>query len=112
MNVVPVDQNINSYSAFIGGDNPVTVFKTNVDNGKKICIIKDSYGNAFSAWALNNYSVVYIIDPRHVNGLYGFGGGEFKIDEFYRYTEFDDLVIINYPASVESQGFRYALSVL
>lgn len=71
---------------------------------KKFVLLRTRNGNAFLPWALNNYSVVYIIDPRHVNGLYGFGGGEFKIDEFYRYTEFDDLVIINYPASVESQG--------
>lgn len=31
-----------SYSCFIEGDYPLEVFKTNVNNGRKLCIIKDS----------------------------------------------------------------------
>ena len=33
-------------------------FKTNVNNGRKLVIIKESFGNAFATWALNNYNYV------------------------------------------------------
>lgn len=106
--VVPVSTGINAYSCFIGGDNPVTVMTTNVNNGKKIVIIKESFGNAFATWALNNYQEVYVIDPRKFNG---FGGSNerFSLTEFYQIVGFDDLVIINYPVSVSSSGIRDAI---
>lgn len=113
VDIIPaVDPNVNAYITFIGGDNPVAVFNTSVDNNKSVCILKDSYGDAFATWALNNYSTVYIIDPRHTNGMYGMGGGEFKLSKFYERTGFDDLIILNYPGAVESVGYRYGLSLL
>lgn len=111
-NVDIVDPSIVAYRTYAGGDNTMTVFKTNAGTGKKICIVKDSYGDAFTTWAINNYSEVYVIDPRYNNGLYGHDSGELKIDKFYEMTKFDDLVFINYPGSVESVGFRYGLGVM
>lgn len=106
--IVPVSVNMNSYSCFIGGDNPVTVMTTDVNNGKKIAIIKESFGNAFATWALNNYSEVYVIDPRKFNG-FGGSGERFSLTEFHAITGFDDLVIISYPVSVSSGGIRESI---
>ncbi|MBR2917056.1 MAG: hypothetical protein IKC07_05610 [Clostridia bacterium] len=92
----------NAYVAFLGGDNPITVLKGSVGNGKKLVILKESYGNAFAPWALNNYSEVYVVDIRKFNT----SGARFKIKEFYDFIKFDDLVIINYPVSVASSGIR------
>lgn len=107
-NVVPVSKNYNSYSCFIGGDNPLTVMVSDKGNGKKIVIIKESFGNAFATWALENYSEVYVVDPRKFNG---FGGSRerFSLIDFYEFTKFDDLVIINYPVSVSSSGIRQSI---
>lgn len=95
-----------SYSCFIEGDYPLEVFKTNVNNGKKICIIKDSFGDAFATWAVNNYEEVYVIDYRMFNGGtygdYGSGKNDFKISDFYNFVKFDDLVIISYPVTVST----------
>lgn len=106
--ITPVSSKINSYSCFIGGDNPLTVMVTNVNNGKKLVIIKESFGNAFATWALNNYQEVYVVDPRKFNG---FGGNteRFNLVDFYKFTHFDDLIIINYPVSVGSVGIRESI---
>ncbi|MBQ2890628.1 MAG: hypothetical protein IJE44_03155 [Clostridia bacterium] len=92
----------NAYVAFLGGDNPITVLKGSVGNGKKLVILKESYGNAFAPWALNNYSEVYIVDIRKFNSA----GARFKLREFYDFIKFDDLVMLNYPVSVASSGIR------
>lgn len=111
-NVQVVDPTITAYRTFAGGDNTLTVFVTSAGTGRKICIIKDSYGDAFTTWAINNYSEVYVIDPRYNNNQFGSLSGELKIDKFYEMTQFDDLVFVNYPGSVESVGYRYALGQL
>lgn len=52
------------YMAFIQGDKPLIKMTTNVGNGQKILLIKESYGNAFAPFLLENYSEVYVLDPR------------------------------------------------
>lgn len=53
------------YTAFIGGDNPLSVI-TNDDlpDAPNCAIIKDSYGNPFSIYLAQHYHKVYIIDYR------------------------------------------------
>ena len=57
----------NTYSLFIMGDNPLTVLHSDSEKGtgKKIAVVKESYGNAFSPYLTNNYSEVHIIDFRY-----------------------------------------------
>lgn len=57
----------NKYLVFISGDNPLSIIDTELDNGKKIMVFKDSYGNAFIPYLVSHYDQVYIIDPRHYN---------------------------------------------
>ena len=90
----------NAYACFISGDHPLTVIKSSVGNGKKLALIKESFGNALATWAVNNYEYIYVIDIR------GFKGGMLKISEFYEKTKFDDLIIESYPTTVESSDLR------
>lgn len=55
----------NKYLVFISGDNPLSIIDTDLDNGKKIMVFKDSYGNAFIPYLTSHYDQIYIIDPRH-----------------------------------------------
>jgi len=55
----------NKYMVFLSGDNPLSIIDTELDNGKKIMVLKDSYGNAFIPYLMNHYDEIYIIDPRH-----------------------------------------------
>ncbi len=56
----------NSYGVFLGGDYPMMHIKSDVKNGQKILIIKDSYGNAFSPFLCAHYEDVYIVDYRYL----------------------------------------------
>ncbi len=107
--VKAVDTNSNSYSCFIGGDGPVTVFYTDAPSDKTIVIVKESFGNAFAVWAMNNYKTVYVIDPRKFNG---FGGNNesMNLKSFCKNVGCNDLVFINYPVAVSSSGIRGSIS--
>lgn len=52
------------YMAFIQGDKPLIKMTTANKNGKKILLIKESYGNAMAPFLLENYEEVYVLDPR------------------------------------------------
>ena len=108
-----IDLDIDQYTTFLGGDMPIIKFRTDVKNGEKLVIIKESFGNAFSTWAINNYEEVYIIDPRQWNGFNPSSDrGEFNLKTFYsEVCQFDDLIVISYPGST-TQGMRKAISNL
>lgn len=55
----------NSYLVFMGGDEQVIKVKTNVKNGRKLCVVKDSYGNAEPAYYMNSFEEIYVIDMRY-----------------------------------------------
>lgn len=97
--VKPITPEYDQYYTFISGDNPLTVFTTDVNNGKKALLIKDSYGDSFATWILNNYSEVYIVDPRYFNGFWGHEN-IFKLKDFYELVQFDDLIFTNYVESM------------
>ncbi len=106
--VKAVNTSNNSYSCFIGGDAPVSVFYTDAPGDESIVIIKESFGNAFATWAMHNYKKVCIVDPRRFNG---FGGNytRFNLKSFCDRMDIDDVVFINYPVVVSSSGIRQAI---
>ena len=59
------DPQHNAYLTFMGGDEQVVRVKTNVKNGKKIAIVKDSYGNAIPGYLFGSYEEIYVIDMRY-----------------------------------------------
>lgn len=55
-----------TYGAFIWGDCALFVEHNNeLSNGKKIAVIKESYGNAFVPYLTANYEEVHVIDFRY-----------------------------------------------
>lgn len=56
------------YSAFIYGDNPITVIEnTDMQQGESCILIKDSFGNAFAPLLTYHYKYVYVYDFRYDN---------------------------------------------
>lgn len=55
----------NSYSVFLQGDFPLIQVDTGIHNGRKIMVVKESYGNAFAPFLINHYEKVYIVDERY-----------------------------------------------
>ncbi len=58
----------NSYSVFLQGDLPIVKMETQHKNGRKIAVVKESYGNAFACYLINNYEKVIVVDQRYYNG--------------------------------------------
>ncbi len=55
----------NSYVKFIHGDKYVVRIETGVNNGRKLLLIKDSFGNALAPFLLAGFEEVYIVDYRY-----------------------------------------------
>lgn len=57
------------YLVFLGGDRPIChIENPSVTNGRKILILKESYGNALSPFLGDVFEEVWMIDPRSFNG--------------------------------------------
>ncbi len=54
----------NGYTKFMYGDAYTAHIKSNVGNGRKLLIFKNSYGNALAPYVLSSYDEVYVADIR------------------------------------------------
>ncbi len=54
----------NGYTKFMHGDTYTAHIKSNVGNGRKLLIFKNSYGNALAPYVLSSFEEVYIADIR------------------------------------------------
>ena len=54
-----------AYCTFMGGDAKITRVETSTDNGRKLLILKDSYGNALPAFLFGSFEEVHVIDSRY-----------------------------------------------
>ncbi|MGN0538015.1 MAG: DHHW family protein [Acutalibacteraceae bacterium] len=85
----------NAYSAFIWGDNPYMHIKNSTATGRKLCIIKDSYGCAFAPFTVSNYDEVFIVDSRYYEG---------NIVDYIKKNNFTDVLVINGIMSANTAG--------
>lgn len=76
----------NSYSVFLQGDFPLIAVDTGIKNGRKIMIVKESFGNAFAPFLINHYEKVYIVDQRYF---------ERPLLEFIRQEGINELLFAN-----------------
>ncbi len=54
-----------AYCTFMGGDQCLVKVETSTKNGRKLVIMKDSYGNAVPAFLFGSFEEVHIIDFRY-----------------------------------------------
>ena len=53
------------YNCFIAGDNALSVIENpNLKDGSKILVVKESFGNAFVPFLVDQYQTVYVVDYR------------------------------------------------
>lgn len=55
----------NCYGMFLGADAIHTKIVTGLDTGRKICVFKESYGNAFVPFLVDSFDEIYVIDIRY-----------------------------------------------
>ena len=54
-----------AYSTFMGGDQKLTCVKTGAKTGRKLMVIKDSYGNALPGYLFYSFDEIHIVDFRY-----------------------------------------------
>lgn len=59
------DGSIAAYSTFMAGDSRTTHVECFGDNGRKLMIIKDSYGNALPGYLFYSFSDIFVVDFRY-----------------------------------------------
>lgn len=84
------------YGIFMGGDFPLGVVKTASDSGKKIMVIKDSYGNAFLPFLVPHYSEIYVVDPRHYKE---------NIVDLAKENNIDEVLFLNYILTTNFESY-------
>lgn len=86
-----------SYGVFIWGDSPLFIeYNDELQNGKKIAVIKESYGNSFVPYLTNNYQEVHVIDPRHWTG---------NLKSYMQDNDIDEVLFINNVMSANTAAF-------
>ncbi len=93
---IPADEAKPKYSVFMGGDHSYLKMTSDIKNGKTICVIKDSYGNAMLPLLTNSYETVIAVDPRSYDG---------KVSELVKKEKVDDLLILNYTFTTTFKDF-------
>lgn len=88
------------YSTFIGGDNPFSVVKNpNVKNGKSVMLIKESFGNAFAPFLVENYENVYIVDYRYIKNV-----DQRSLTQMVDKYKIDDVLFVNNVSAVRNES--------
>lgn len=59
------DGNGGAYCTFMGGDTKITVVRTSVHNGRRLIILKDSFGNALPGFLFFSFEEIHVIDSRY-----------------------------------------------
>lgn len=54
-----------AYCTFMGSDTRITNVKTSTRNGRRLLILKDSFGNALPGWLFGSFEEINIIDCRY-----------------------------------------------
>jgi len=58
------------YQVYLGGNAAKITVKTDVSNGKRLLLIKDSYANSLLPFLTQHYSEIVLLDLRYIRGSY------------------------------------------
>lgn len=84
------------YNTFVAGDQPYAVIKNPaITDGSSCLIVKESFGNAFAPFLVENYATVHIIDYRLWRG---------SVTEFVKKNGVDDVIYLNNISATRNTG--------
>lgn len=58
-------KNGNAYCNFMGGDTKITQVRTATKNGRRLLVIKDSFGNALPGYLFYSFEEIHVVDGRY-----------------------------------------------
>jgi hypothetical protein len=56
-----------AYCTFMGGDYKITQVRTGVNNGRRMLIVKDSFGNTVPGYLFYSFEEIHVVDFRYFN---------------------------------------------
>ena len=59
------DGNGAAYCTFMGGDTNLTAVKTSTKNGRRLLVLKDSFGNALPGYLFYSFEEIHVVDCRY-----------------------------------------------
>lgn len=75
-----------TYGVFCWGDTAQFIINTYANTGRKIVIVKDSYGNAFAPYLTANYNEIHLLDFRYFTG---------NLNDYLEYYGIDEVMFLN-----------------
>lgn len=82
-----------TYGVFCWGDTAQFVISSSANTGKKIAVVKDSYGNAFAPFLAAHYDEVHLLDFRYWEG---------NLNDYLKANGIDEVLIMNNTMSANS----------
>lgn len=82
-----------TYGVFCWGDTAQFVISSSANTGKKIAVVKDSYGNAFAPYLAAHYDEVHLLDFRYWSG---------DLNSYLKQNGIDEVLIMNNTMSANS----------
>lgn len=82
-----------TYGVFCWGDTAQFVIKSDAGTGKKIAVVKDSYGNAFAPYLTAHYDEVHLLDYRYYDG---------NLNDYLKKNGIDEVLFLNNTMSANS----------
>lgn len=73
------------YGVFLDNNHPLVKISTDIKNGKKIAIIKDSYSHSLIPFLINNFEEIHIIDLRLFKG---------NVDDYLNENNLEDVLLM------------------
>ncbi|WP_273530751.1 DHHW family protein [Leyella lascolaii] len=94
------DGSPSAYCTFMGGDSRTVKVCTSTKNGRRLLIMKDSYGNALPGYLFYSFEEIHIIDFRYFRN---------SVTEYVRRNGISDMLFANniFHASLESTSNAY-----
>lgn len=89
------DGSSSAYLTFMGGDYNQTVVRTSTANGRRLAIIKDSYGNALPGFLFGSFEEIHVLDHRYFRH---------SIKDYVAENKITDLVMVNNTFNAYSSG--------
>lgn len=88
-----------AYSTFMGGDAMIVKINTSTNNGRKLAIIKDSFGNALPALLFGSFEEIHVLDHRYFPK---------NITEYVKVNGITDFLFVNNIFNAYSDGVATA----
>lgn len=75
-----------AYCTFMGGDMKITKVRTSTTNGRRLMVLKDSYGNAVPGYLFFSFEEIHVIDYRYFS---------YNMKEYVGKNKITDILFVN-----------------